>query len=139
MKLILLSLSHGAALALGIGLGIYWLPILTEPDAPDLIAIEASQAGEPLYTARFDRERAGSDYFHWGEGDVRIYESTITFKGELAPRPDYRLYLAPRYVENEAEYLAIKARSLEVGSVKTISGFAFNNVSELGTLHSTPW
>jgi len=132
MRLILLSLSHAAALALGIGLGIYWLPILTEPDAPDLIAIEASQAGEPLYTARFDRERAGSDYFHWGEGDVRIYESTITFKGELAPGPDYRLYLAPRYVENEAEYLAIKARSLEVGSVKTFSGFAFNNVSELG-------
>jgi hypothetical protein len=117
---------------LGIGLGIYWLPILTEPDAPDLIAIEASQAGEPLYTARFDRERAGSDYFHWGEGDVRIYESTITFKGELAPGPDYRLYLAPRYVENEAEFLAIKARSLEVGSVKTFSGFAFNNVSPLG-------
>ena len=139
MKLILLSLSHAAALALGIGLGIYWLPILTEPDAPDLIAIEASQAGEPLYTARFDRERAGSDYFHWGEEDVRNYESTITFKGELAPGPDYRLYLAPRYVENEAEYLAIKARSLEVGSVKTFSGFAFNNVSELGTLHSTPW
>jgi len=139
MKLILLSLSHAAALALGIGLGIYWIPILTEPDAPDLIAIEASQAGEPLYTARFDRERAGSGYFHWGEGDVRIYESTITFKGELAPGPDYRLYLAPRYVENEAEYLAIKARSLEVGSVKTFSGFAFNNVSELGTLHSTPW
>ena len=132
MKLILLSLSQGAALALAIGLGIYWLPILTEPDAPDLIAIEASQAGEPLYTARFDRERAGSDYFHWGEGDVRIYESTITFKGELAPGPDYRLYLAPRYVENEAEFLAIKARSLEVGSVKTFSGFAFNNVSELG-------
>ena len=48
MKLILLSLSHAAALALGIGLGIYWLPILTQPDAPDLIAIEASQAGEPL-------------------------------------------------------------------------------------------
>ena len=131
MKLILLSLSHSAALTLGIGLGIYWLPILTEPDAPDLIAVEANQAGEPIYTARFDRDRAGSDYFHWGEGDVRIYESTITFKGELAPGPDYRLYLAPRYVENEAEFLAIKAQSLEVGPVNTFNGFAFNNVSDL--------
>ena len=132
MKPIFLSLSHGAALALGIGLGIYWLPILIEPDAPDLIAVEASQAGEPIYTARFDRERAGSDYFHWGEEDVRIYESTVTFKGELAPGPEYRLYLAPSYVENEAEFLAIKAQSLQVGPVKTFNGFAFNNVNALG-------
>ena len=116
---------------LGIGLGIYWLPILTEPDAPDVIAVEASQVGEPIYTARFDRERAGSDYFHWGEGDVRIYEYTIAFKGELAPGPDYRLYFAPSYVENEAEFLAIKAQSLEVEPVKTFNGFALNNVSAL--------
>ena len=60
-----------------------------------------------------------------------VYESTITFKGELAPGPDYRLYLAPSYVENEAEFLAIKAQSLEVGPVKTFNGFAFNNVSAL--------
>jgi hypothetical protein len=64
-------------------------------------------------------------------GDVRIYESTITFKGELAPGPDYRLYLAPTYVENEAEFLAIKAQSLEVEPVKTFNGFALNNVSAL--------
>ena len=132
MKFVLLLLSHGAALALGIGLGIYWLPILTEPEAPNLIAVEASQASEPAYTTRFDRDRSGSDFFHWGEGDVRIFESTITFKGELAPGPDYRLYLAPRYVENEAEFLAIKAQSLEVGPVKTFNGFAFNNVNALG-------
>ena len=117
---------------LGIGLGIYWLPILAEPDAPDVIAVEASQVGEPIYTARFDRGRAGSDYFHWGKGDVLVYESTITFKGELAPGPDYRLYLAPSYVENEAEFLAIKAQSLEVGPVNTFNGFAFNNVNALG-------
>ena len=95
------------------------------------MAVEASQAGEPIYSARFDRERAGSDYFHWGEGDVRIYESTITFKGELAPGPDYRLYLAPSYVENEVEFLAIKAQSLESESLKPFNGFAFNDVSAL--------
>ena len=132
MKLILLSLSHAAALAIGTGLGIYWLPILTEPHALDHMAVEANQTGLPAYRTRFDRDREGSDYFHWGKGDVRIFESTITFKGELAPGPDYRLYLAPRYVENEAEFLAIKAQSLEVGPVKTFNGFAFNNVSALG-------
>ena len=97
-----------------------------------MIAVEASQAGEPIYTARFDRDRAGSDYFHWGEGDVRVYESTITFKGGLPPGPEYRLYLAPSYVENEAEFPAIKAKSLQVGPVKTFNGYAFNNVSALG-------
>lgn len=95
------------------------------------MAVEANQSGVPAYTTRFDRDHEGSDYFHWGEGDVRVYESTITFKGELAPGPDYRLYLTSRYVENEAEFLAIKAQSLQVGPVKTFNGFAFNNVSAL--------
>ena len=49
----------------------------------------------------------------------------------MAPGPDYRLYLAPSYVENEAEFLAIKAQSLEVGPVNTFNGFAFNDVSAL--------
>ena len=96
------------------------------------MAVEANQSGVPAYTTRFDRDHEGSDYFHWGEGDVRVYESTITFKGELAPGPDYRLYLAPRYIENEVGFLAIKAQSLEVGPVKTFNDFAFTNVSALG-------
>ena len=48
------------------------------------------------------------------------------------PGPDDRLYLAPRYVESEAEFLAIKAQSLEFGPVKPFNGFALNNVSALG-------
>ena len=48
------------------------------------------------------------------------------------PGPEYRLCLAPRYVENEAEFLAIKAQSLKGGPVKPFNGFAFNNVSALG-------
>ena len=46
--------------------------------------------------------------------------------------PDSRLCLATHYIENEAEFLAIKARSLEIGPVKPFNGFAFNNVSALG-------
>ena len=48
------------------------------------------------------------------------------------PGPEYRLCLAPRYVESEAEFLAIKWQSLEIGPVKPFNGFAFNNVSALG-------
>ena len=132
MKLTLLSLSHAAALAIGTGLGIYWLPILTEPHALDLMAVEANQTGVPAYRIRFDRDREGSDYFHWGKGDVRVYESAITLEGELVPGPDFRLCLAPRHIESEAEFLAIKAQSLEVEPVKTFNGFALNNVSALG-------
>ena len=91
MKLTLLSLSQAAALAIGTGLGIYWLPILTEPHALDLMAVEANQSGVPAYRTRFDRDREGSDYFHWGKGDVRVYESAITLEGELVPGPDFRL------------------------------------------------
>ena len=95
------------------------------------MAVEANQVGVPAYTTRFDLDREGSDYSHWGEGDVRVYESAISFGGELVPGRGYRLYLAPRYVESEAEFLAFKAQSLEIGPVKPFNGFAFNNVSAL--------
>ena len=48
------------------------------------------------------------------------------------PGPDYRLCLAPRCVWNAAEFLAIKAQSLEGEPLKPFNGFAFNNVSVLG-------
>ena len=96
------------------------------------MAVEANQSGVPAYRTRFDRDREGADYFHWGKGDVRVYESAISFGGELVPGPDYRLYLAPHYIENKAEFLAIKAQSLESESLKPFNGSAFNNVSALG-------
>ena len=49
----------------------------------------------------------------------------------MAPGLDYRPYLAPSYVENEAAFLAIKAQSLQIGPVKTFNDFAFNDVSAL--------
>ena len=43
--------------------------------------------------------------------------------GRIAPGPDYRLYLAPRFVETESDFLALKNRALEVGTVKTFENF----------------
>jgi hypothetical protein len=46
------------------------------------------------------------------------------FEGQLAPGPDYRLYLTKQYVETEADFLAIKSSSVQVGMVKTYDSFA---------------
>ena len=43
--------------------------------------------------------------------------------GRLAPGPDYKLYLAPRFVDTKEAFLLIKDKSLRVGDVKTFNGF----------------
>lgn len=118
---ILLLGTHAAALAVGFALGIYVLPILTAPPGPDKAALQAASSGA-LFTARFERNLRGSDLFHWGEGDVRVMRDTIVHEGRLAPGPDYKLYLAPDFVDAKESFLKIKARSRLVGDVKTFSG-----------------
>ncbi|MCU7852630.1 MAG: hypothetical protein KZQ80_10490, partial [Candidatus Thiodiazotropha sp. (ex Monitilora ramsayi)] len=102
-KPILLTLSHLLFAALGFALGIYMLPILTAPDAPsaDEVAAAASSAE---FQAEFRRDLPGSDLLHWGEGKVMIGKTSIVLQGEIAPGPDYKLYLSPEYVETEAEF-----------------------------------
>ena len=39
--------------------------------------------------------------------------------GELAPGPDYRLYLVPSFVEDEAGFEALKDQSLQIGEIKS--------------------
>ena len=126
MTKLLLILSHGGTALLGFALGIYLLPILVEPAAPDLMAVEATLT-TPLFTTEFERQREDSDALHWGEGQLRLYSDTIIFEGELAPGPDYRLYLTQEFVETEAGFLALKDRSIEIGAVKTFDGFVLNH------------
>jgi hypothetical protein len=126
MTKLLLILSHGGTALLGFALGIYLLPILVEPAAPDLVAVEATLT-TPLFTTEFERQREDSDALHWGEGQLRLYSDTIVFEGELAPGPDYRLYLTQEFVETEAGFLALKDQSIEIGAVKTFDGFVLNH------------
>lgn len=121
-KLFLLAVSHGVCLAFGFALGIYLLPILTAPEAPAMAQIEAVER-EARYRAAFRRDLAGSDAFHWGEGELSITGKQVALHGEVAPGPDYKLYLAPRFVETEAEFLAVKEQSLRIGEVKTFENF----------------
>jgi hypothetical protein len=122
-SLILLIFSHLSIGILGFVIGIYALPIIIAPPSPSETEIEAMSL-QAVYTAEFSRDRKGSDTLHWGEGKVSIGESYITLMGELAPGPDYKLYLSPEFVETEAEFERLKSSMTLVGDVKTFENFA---------------
>ncbi|MEM9104177.1 MAG: DM13 domain-containing protein [Pseudomonadota bacterium] len=121
-RLILLLISHGAMLAIGFALGIYLLPILTAPPAPDAAVLEES-AQNAQFSAEFSRDLRGSDFLHWGEGKVSLSPTQIAHEGKLAPGPDYKLYLVSEFVEDEDEFLPLKDASPRIGDIKTFEGF----------------
>lgn len=117
-----LMLSHGLVLAVGFAAGIYTLPLLIAPPAPD--AQQIGQASEgALFTAHFRRDLKDSDALHWGEGEVSVGAARIALRGRLAPGPDYKLYLSPEFVETEADFARLKHRMQRVGDVKTFENF----------------
>jgi hypothetical protein len=121
-KWLVLAITHVLALAVGIAVGIYALPILIAPPAPtgDQVAQHAASA---RYTGQFRRDLKDSDALHWGEGKVFIGAKTIALQGELAPGPDYKLYLSPQFVETEADFQRLKSSMVRVGDVKTFNNF----------------
>jgi hypothetical protein len=122
MKILGFAISHLVALAIGFAGGIYLLPILTAPEAPTASQVAATSA-QALFTGQFKRDLADSDALHWGEGKVFISKSTIALEGELAPGPDYKLYLAPEFIDTEAEFKRNKDKMVRVGDVRTFKNF----------------
>ena len=119
---LILITTHLVMLAIGFAGGIYTLPILTAPPAPDTAALQ-SIATETLHAGRLVRNIKGSDLLHWGEGEVRVSRNRIAHIGRLAPGPDYKLYLAPIFVDTKEAFLLIKDKSVRVGDVKSFNGF----------------
>ena len=119
---IVLLITHLGIGAFGFALGIYTLPILIAPPSPSETEIEAASS-QADYIAEFRRELKGSDAFHWGEGKVSVGKHYITLIGELAPGPDYKLYLSPEFVETEAEFERLKPSMKLVGDIKTFKNF----------------
>ncbi|WP_298958484.1 DM13 domain-containing protein [uncultured Roseibium sp.] len=119
---LLLLCSHGAMLAAGFALGVYFLPILTAPEGPDAASLSAATE-QAQYKAELTRDLKGSDLLHWGEGTISLSKNQIVHEGELSPGPDYKLYLAKEFVEDEAGFEAIKASALRLGDIKTFNGF----------------
>ena len=121
-KALLLLASHAAVAAAGFAGGIYALPILLAPDAPTAQEVAAA-TGQALFTGQFRRDLKDSDALHWGEGVVTIAPTAISLVGQLAPGPDYKLYLSPQFVETEADFQRLKASMVRVGDVKTFNNF----------------
>ncbi len=122
LKLFVLLCSHGAFLAVGFALGVYFLPILTEPQGPDEATLAAA-AGQARYEATLTRDLKGSDLLHWGEGTIGISDKQVVHTGELSPGPDYKLYLVKEFTEDEAGFLAVKDTAVRLGDIKTFDGF----------------
>lgn len=114
--------THLIVALLGFAGGIYALPILTAPQAPSAEQVSQS-ASSATFTAEFSKNLKGSDFFHWGEGTVSIGKQSIALMGELAPGPDYKLYLSPEFVETEADFKQLKSQMVQVGDVRTFENF----------------
>ncbi|MEG0009979.1 MAG: DM13 domain-containing protein [Aeromonas sp.] len=118
----LLLVTHLLVGGAGFAAGIYLLPILIAPPAPSSEQVAASQA-QATYQGTFKRELKDSDRLHWGEGKISIGPDAISLMGQLAPGPDYQLYLSPEFVETEADFARLKPQMVHVGPVKTFDNF----------------
>ena len=126
----LLVATHCVVAVAGFGAGIYALPILIAPPAPSEARIKAVSSGAE-YVAEFRRDLKGSDSLHWGDGTVSVSPKFITLMGELSPGPDYKLYLAPGFVETEADFNQLKPKMVNVGDVKTFTNFVVEVPSDI--------
>ncbi|MEO0697974.1 MAG: DM13 domain-containing protein [Pseudomonadota bacterium] len=122
MRWIVRLITHGVVFAAGFALGVYLLPILTAPPSIDRAMLEQT-AKTAEFKTKFKRDLKGSDFLHWGEGIVSVGPKKVVHMGNLAPGPDYKLYLVPKFVEDEASFNAVKNQALRVGDVKTFDGF----------------
>lgn len=114
--------SHSLMLAIGFMLGIYLLPVMTAPPPPPQKAVQQVVLNA-RYLTLFVRDREDSDFLHWGEGAVAVAPDAISFIGDMAPGPDYRVYLSPQFVETEAAFNTLKPQMVDIGSVKNFKSF----------------
>lgn len=121
-RAIVLLFTHVIALAIGFAAGIYALPLLIAPPAPDAQAVAGAAQGAS-FTGTFRRDLKDSDALHWGEGTVSVGPQRIVLQGRLAPGPDYKLYLSPEFVETEADFARLKPQMQRVGDIKTFQNF----------------
>ncbi len=126
MKTLIIGILIGGILGggAGIGIGIYLLPVIVEYQNRDKEPVEVAAATEGDLVGMFDRDSPGSDALHWGEGDLRVTEGKLIFEEnvELAPGPDYRVYLTTKFADTKEDFLQLKDKAIEVGRVKQFSG-----------------
>ncbi len=114
--------SHLATGLMAFAAGIYVLPILTASESASAVELQLA-AENARHTGRFERGLPGSDALHWADGKLTITDTSIAFEGDVAPGPDYKIYLVPEFVDTQASFVAIKARAARVGDLKTFGNF----------------
>lgn len=134
--IIKLVISHAIIACIAFAAGIYTLPILSAPPAPSVAQINALSA-QTLYRAEFKRDLKDSDALHWGEGQVSIGRRYISLIGELAPGPNYKLYLSNTFVETEADFKALKSTMVQVSDVNTFDNFIVDVPPHIDTTQYT--
>ena len=123
IRTLILIGTHALAIGTGFVLGIYALPILRAPEGPSAELVR-SAAESAQFEGEFRRDLTDSDALHWGEGALLLGQDTVTLDGRLAPGPDYRLYLSPKFLETEAEFATLKPQMVEIGPVRTFENFS---------------
>lgn len=118
----MLLASHLAFFSIGVGSGIYILPILTAEQNSSEAEIQAVQQNA-RYTGLFVKNQKGSNAVHWVDGKLFVTDSQIAFKGTVAPGPDYKIYLTKTLAEDKASFLKIKMESLYIGDLKNFGNF----------------
>lgn len=114
--------THLLVAAAGFAAGVYTLPILIAPPAPDTEQVAAIQQ-QARFHGTFRRDLQDSDWLHWGEGKVSIGPDVVSLMGKVSAGPDYQLYLSPEFVETEADFARLKDQMVRVGPVKTFDNF----------------
>ena len=128
--LLLLIPSHLGFAAIGFMLGIYLLPIMIAPPSPtnDELTHIADNA---LFKADVRKNLPGSDALHWGEGTLYVSSQAIALNGNLAPGPDYKLYLSQHTIETAAEFKRLKPSLQYIGNINTFNHFIVNLPEEV--------
>jgi hypothetical protein len=135
---VFLLISHLTFLGAGTGLGIYLLPILTAQENASLNEINDVKK-LAKYKGEFDRNQKGSDVFHWAEGELYVTDSEIAFKGQVAPGPDYKIYLTKAQAVDKNSFLEMKKEAVLIGELKNFGNFRKSipdsvNVNEFTTV-----
>ena len=121
-KILVLIVSHLIVGVFGFMIGMYTLPIIIAPDGPSVEELSLAKK-QVEFSGQFTRELAGSDWLHWGEGEIVVGSKFIALEGSIAPGPDYYLYLSPTFIETESEFKQQKSRMVRVGQVNTFKNF----------------
>ena len=55
---------------------------------------------------------------------INVSDKKIWLEGKIAAGPDYRLYMTPKFVQTERDFLDIKDQSVQIAPIKAFENFS---------------